>query len=86
MRKSFIHNVVFQKIPVNIDTMKKSKIPETWFGRKGWSWDTVPRPQQVVRILENLLPEIATHSNSPSVLEKVCLCLLLILILFAFDV
>ena len=66
--------------------MNKSKVPETWFGRKGSSWDNVPHPQQAVRILENLLPEIATHSNSVSVLGKVCLCLSLILILFAFDV
>ena len=85
IRKSFIHNIVFQKIPVNINTMNKSKVPETWFGRKGSSWDNVPH-LQVVRILENLLPEIATHSNSPSVLGKVCLCLSLMLILFAFDV
>ena len=41
--------------------MNKSKVPG----------ETYPHPQQVVKILETILPNIANNSNSPRVLDKV---------------
>ena len=57
-----LQTVLFFRKKVPVNTMNKSKVPA----------ESRPDPQQVVRILESILPSIANNSNSPHVLDKVC--------------